>query len=240
MFFQRIYKLFQLLQSSLFIAALVKGAAAGTEHRSALQGLDLDQIVDIGANRGQFALISRQTFPKAFIYSFEPLEEPSQVFRKVFEKDERVKLKICAIGSEKKIGNIHISRDDDSSSLLKIGKKQTTLFPGSAEIATREVNILPLVDALSAITISTASLLKIDVQGYEMDAILGCRELLTQFNYIYIECSFIELYIGQALAHEVIAFLQKSGFNLMGIYNVFYDHHGLAIQADFMFINSRM
>jgi hypothetical protein len=45
----------------------------------------------------------------------------------------------------------------------------------------------------------------------------------------------MELYKGQALAHEVISFLEDFGFTLSGIYNLSYDKNGLAIQGDFLF-----
>ena len=62
--------------------ALVKGSAAGTEHGLVLQGINSNFIVDVGANRGQFALVARKVFPKARILSFEPLAEPIQTLRK--------------------------------------------------------------------------------------------------------------------------------------------------------------
>jgi len=59
------------------------------------------------------------------------------------------------------------------------------------------------------------ALLKLDVQGFELSALQGCGRLLERFRYVYVEASFIELYVGQALATEVIGFLFSRGFNLM-------------------------
>ena len=47
--------------------------------------------------------------------------------------------------------------------------------------------------------------------------------------------SFIELYKEQALAEEVISFLNKYSFKLKGVYNMYYDKNGVAIQGDFLF-----
>jgi hypothetical protein len=46
----------------------------------------------------------------------------------------------------------------------------------------------------------------------------------------------MELYAGQAVASEVIAFLYERGFELRGVYDVAYDRKGLAVQADFLFV----
>ena len=90
-------------------------------------------------------------------------------------------------------------------------------------------------DALANVHVPPASLLKIDVQGFEMAVLEGCKERLREFSYLYIECSFVELYKGQALANEVIDYLSDHHYLLQGVYNTSYDRNGKAIQADFLF-----
>ena len=46
----------------------------------------------------------------------------------------------------------------------------------------------------------------------------------------------MELYEGQALADEVIAYLANYSFKLKGVYNTFYDKKGIAVQGDFLFV----
>ncbi len=60
-------------------------------------------------------------------------------------------------------------------------------------------------DFIAAEKIVPSALLKLDVQGFELSALQGCEDLLQHFAWVYVECSFIELYEGQALADEVIA-----------------------------------
>ena len=131
--------------------------------------------------------------------------------------------------------NIHVSKRDDSSSLFPITATQVALFPGTAEIATANVRVAPLRDFISALDIQVPALLKLDVQGFELEALRGCEDLLDRFSYVYAECSFVELYAGQALADEVIAWLRERGFKLRGVHNMDYDRGGRAIQADFLF-----
>lgn len=235
MFWLRLMKLGRIILDPFLVSALIKGAAAGTEHRMVLESLNLDFIVDVGANRGQFALICRKIFPRANIHSFEPLEEPAQIFKKIFGSDPNVTLHVCAIGREKTTATIHVTKDNDSSSMLPITKMQSCMFSGATEKETRQVTVLPLSQALGTTSIPPTSLLKIDVQGFELDVLQGCENILNKFSYLYIECSFVELYSGQALAYEVISWLSESGFVLCGIYNMYYDKNGAAIQGDFLF-----
>ena len=41
-----------------------------------LRNLPINSIIDVGANKGQFAKYISAFFPKAHLYSFEPLPEP--------------------------------------------------------------------------------------------------------------------------------------------------------------------
>ena len=142
MLWLRLKKLSQIIRDPFLILALLKGAAAGVEHKFVLQNLSCECVVDVGANRGQFALIARKVFPLAKIHSFEPLEEPAQIFKKIFSNDPNVTLYPYAIGREKTTATIHITKDDDSSSLLPITKTQSNMFPGATEKETRQVNVL--------------------------------------------------------------------------------------------------
>jgi hypothetical protein len=97
------------------------------------------------------------------------------------------------------------------------------------------VKVAPLDEFLTPEQIIEPALLKLDVQGYELEALKGCETLLDRFAYAYVECSFMELYAGQALADEVVGWLQKRGFQLCGVYNMSYDKGGRAVQGDFLF-----
>jgi FkbM family methyltransferase len=209
--------------------------AAGIEHERLLSKLDYRTVVDIGANRGQFSLVARQCLRQARIISFEPLPTAAAKFRAVFGDDDRVMLHEAAIGPVPGNATIHISRRDDSSSLLPITATQVALFPGTEEAAIAIVRVAPLREFISMAEIEAPALLKVDVQGYELEALRGCEDMLGQFAYVYAECSFVELYAGQAMADEVIAWLRERGFRLRGVQNTAYDRDGRAIQADFLF-----
>ncbi|WP_461441697.1 FkbM family methyltransferase [Metallibacterium sp.] len=79
------------------------------------------------------------------------------------------------------------------------------------------------------------ALLKLEVQGYELQALRGCEALLDRFQYVYCECSFVELYAGQALADAVISWLRERGLRLISVYNMANEEDGRAVQADFLF-----
>ena len=215
--------------------ALRHGAAPSLEHLRVLRLMTPETVVNIGANRGQFALAARHVFSHARIDSFEPLPGPAATFRRVFAGDAQVVLHPYAIADQAGTTHMHVSARDDSSSLLPIGSEQERIFPGTAEVAVAHIEMRRLDDVLQRADIAAPALLKLGVQGYELQALRGCETLLDAFAWVYCECSFVELYAGQALADEVIAWLRARGFALLGAYNMAFDHAGRAVQADFLF-----
>jgi len=234
-------KLAAILKSPYYLTRLLRHrVAAGVEHERVLSGFDCRTVVDVGANRGQFALVARRCRPEARIISFEPLPPPAATFRAVFARDDQVTLHEVAIGPVLGNATIHVSRLDDSSSLLPITATQADLFPGTEEVATATVRLAPLREFIPAADIHAPALLKLDVQGFELEALRGCEDLLDRFAYVYVECSFVELYAGQAMADEVIAWLRERGFKLCGVHNMDYGCDGSAIQGDFLFARNHL
>ncbi|MCB2148592.1 MAG: FkbM family methyltransferase [Deltaproteobacteria bacterium] len=221
----------------LFKALVLNHVVAGTEHCHAFEP-NLVLVVDIGANRGQFSLAVKHGAPETRVIAFEPLTVAAAIFRNVFLEDASVSLHQTAIGPQAGETVIHVSAAEDSSSLLPISPLQERLFPGTHEIRKEKVRIGPLSDFVIPEDIVPPAMLKLDVQGYELEALRGCEDLLGRFSHVYVECSFVELYFGQALADDVIAWLKERRWCLSGIYNMTYDRKGRSIQADFLFENS--
>jgi FkbM family methyltransferase len=208
---------------------------ASTEHDRIIDGLALDTVVDIGANRGQFALCIRRLYPDAEIFSFEPLAKAAKKFLAIFKDDRRTHFFSKAVGPANGTAAIHVTQLDVSSSLLPIAEAQQSNFPFAKESRQETVSLTRLSDCVEEGSIGKIALLKLDVQGYELNALQGCADLLHKFTYVYLEASFIELYVGQPLADELISYMSSQGFILMCVANLSYGKSRRPIQADFLF-----
>ena len=236
---RRSSKLIAILRVAPYRTALVRHWVAATvEHADALGELKLRTVVDVGANRGQFTLFALHTFPAARIVSLEPLAAPAARFRRVFAKQQRVTLHNAALGPETGQSTMHVSGHDDSSSLLPITATQGQLFQGTGEVRTETVRTGPLSEFLDGSSIEEPALLKLDVQGYELEALRACGELLDKFTYVCVEASFIELYEGQVLADELVTWLRERGYEPILSYGAVSDEHGRTIQTDMLFKRS--
>lgn len=231
---RKLSKLVALVQDPVFIRGLCKGVAATVEHRELLEQLRPGIVVDVGANRGQFSLLARSLFPDAQVIAFEPLAGAASDYSRLFGDDEQVTLHCCALGSRTARVEMYVSRRDDCSSLLPIGPDQVRFASGTG-LARREPVLVERLDALlQPQDLDGDALLKIDVQGYELEVIRGAGELLDQFRHIYCEVSFIPLYLGQPLATDVINALADRGYRLTSVNQVsFLD--GVPAQADMLF-----
>lgn len=216
--------------------ALLQGTGAAIEHR-ALSSLDPALVVDVGANKGQFTLLALELFPQARIVAFEPLRAAGERFGRAVGVEPRVRLVPAALGLTAGEADMHVSGRDDCSSLLDIAGLQE-LVPGAAMVGTEKVRIGRLEDFLGEDDFTGPALLKIDVQGFELQVLQGCGDWLKRFAWVYVELSFCELYAGQALADPVIRHLLAAGFSFTAVYNLSCDAAGRPLQADILFSRS--
>jgi FkbM family methyltransferase len=233
----RLRKLAALASDGFYLGRFLRhGVAPAIEHASLLRQLSFDFVVDVGASRGQFSLVCRRVNPAAKIVGFEPLPEPARIYRTLFADDPNVRLCETALGAASGKMTMHISARDDSSSLLPIASAQTENYPGSGEVGTREVAVTTLGEAISHQEMGHHNMLKIDVQGYELEVLKSADALLPYFEFIYVECSYVPLYEGQPMAEDVIAFLAARGFVLSSSHNLsFVTGTDRPLQADLLF-----
>ncbi len=215
-------------------AGLRLGVAAAGTHQPLLRRLAPATVIDVGANRGQFALDVEAALPAARVISFDPMPDAVAIHRRLFAGNPRVTVRPVALGSAPGTATLHRSGRDDSSSLLPIGEAQTALFPGTEERGTEPIAVTTLDLALADEVLAGPVLCKLDVQGFELEVLRGATDTLTRVRWVYAECSFEELYDGQPLADEIVAFLLASGFHLTGIGDTT-RAGGRIVQADLLF-----
>jgi FkbM family methyltransferase len=232
----RIKKLFAIVTTLLYARPAFYGIAPSIEHTRAFKKNSFDFVVDIGANKGQFAAFARVWFPQARIISFEPLCKPASIFKTAFKLDSRVKIIKAAIGPRSERRLINVTDNDDSSSLLEVNEVQSSAF-GTRTVGREEVECAPLSVFVREMEFGNSNLLKIDTQGFELEVLKGADSLLLLFDAIYCELSYVELYKGQAFAADVICYLKSKGFRLAGVFNQS-TADGIPLQADMLFLKS--
>jgi FkbM family methyltransferase len=217
---------------------MLHGVAGAVEHRSIPFDVPFRTVIDVGAHTGQFALFALDAFPSARIICFEPLADAQRRLRTATASDPRVQLFGVAAGSASDECTLHVTRSTDSSSLLPVSPRLPAVFPRTEEVRRETVAVVPLDIALQGETVARPCLLKIDVQGNELDVLKGASGMLDSIDQIVVECSFMELYLGQPLAGDIVCHLLERDFEFVGLYNPAYDQTNRPkrlLQADLLF-----
>lgn len=171
-------------------------------------------IIDVGANIGQFALAAAQRFPMAEIYCFEPVPDVCRILKDNLKRFPKIHVNNCAIGNEN--GKLPFYRNEFTlaSSALPMHKKNTHPNCDANRSDIIEVDIFRM-DDFPSLHVREPVLLKLDVQGYEKNALQGAEKILKYIDYIALEVSFVQLYENQPLFDELHEYLKDIGFELL-------------------------
>lgn len=184
-----------------------------------LKKISIQSIFDVGANEGQFAKLSREVFPSATIYSFEPLPDCFEKLKSALTGDSKFFAYNIAAGSSESEIEFYRSIHSPSSSFLQMEDVHKEAFPESRKGQVKEA-ILVKVNTLDAIydRIKPAAeiLLKIDVQGFEKEVLLGSQSMMNHVKVVIMEMSFVKLYKDQPLFHDIYMMMYERGFRFHG------------------------
>ena len=199
---------------------------------------EVDVLLDVGANIGQFAKAIREAGFQRRVVSFEPLGDAHVRLVAESRSDphwlvaERV-----AIGAEEGEVVMNIAGNSFSSSILSMLPAHEAAAPGSSQVGTERAMLMPLdVAAQDYVQGDDTVFIKIDTQGYEKHVLDGASEILGQAAGLHVELSFVPLYQDQPLFHEMVNRLREDGFCLWGIWPGIHDPgSGRMLQVDATF-----
>jgi FkbM family methyltransferase len=230
-----------LLTQPAWTWAAAHGVAATVEHRELTRYVRPTTVIDIGANKGQFTVFALGAWAGCRVIGFEPLLGPITRARMVTARHgDRVRLHRAAIGPWRGEIEIRLTNRQDSSSILPVTDTASEAFGVKATGGVERAPVGPLEAYVLADELTPHTLLKLDVQGYELEALRGCASLLTAIAAVYVELSFIRLYEGQAFAHEVLTFLQRAGFSRAAEMNVVSHPRLGKVQSDCLFTRAAL
>lgn len=210
----RLNKIYQCLKNIRFFKSYIRGVSPLFELSYLLTTIkknnNINTLIDIGSNKGQFSLIVKDYFTDIDIHSFEPLIEEINIQKKILGK-KNINYYNCALGSKYSEKNIFITSRRDSSSILKPNSNISKNYK-TEEIRKIKVNVLD--EIFYNKKLLNPILLKLDVQGYELEVLKGAKNFLNNVKFIITEISFRKIYEKQAMSYDLINYLKTYNFEI--------------------------
>jgi FkbM family methyltransferase len=208
----------------------------------ALKYFEVDLVLDVGANTGQFARRLRTAGYAGRIVSFEPLEAEHRQLQLAARADDAWQVhERGAVGDRDGEITINIARNSVSSSVLPMMQLHSEAAQHSHYVGSQVAPIFRL-DSVAGAYLRQARrpFLKIDTQGFEAQVLDGARATLPELCGVLCELSLAPLYQGQTLWLQMIERLQRDGFEIWSISKGFTDlRNGRTLQVDAAFFRPR-
>lgn len=201
---------------------------------------EIDLVLDVGANSGNFATTLRSEGYKGDIHSFEPVSRTFESLSAACSGDHRWFAHNVAMGAACDKKTINVTEASDFSSFLKLKSNETfgnmkVLYEEVVEVSTVENFLTTHVMNFDKKRI----LLKMDTQGYDLEVFKGAIKVMDRIVCVLSEISLIPIY--SRMPHY-LAFLKKSeehGFVVTGFYPVSRKENLSVVEMDCVLLNGQ-
>lgn len=178
--------------------------------RGLLDALEINCVIDVGANRGQYAHELRGIGFRGQIISFEPVPSEFSVLCESFVGDSRFTGYRLALGSQEKPAHIQVPRLTVMSSLLEPTSKEPGTRLEQVEIRRLDGLFPKMMEGVR----DPRVFLKMDTQGYDLEVFQGAEGCLGEICGLQSEISVQPLYKGMPHYLDALATYEKAGFVL--------------------------
>lgn len=204
---------------------------------------EVDTVFDVGANRGQFRdLLRGDANYTGRILSFEPVAHLHRGLQERASKDPDWHVYPFALGATAETIPINVMHSDDWSSFLPPTSEGTARFRGSNTVESTQMAVVRRLDdvfpALAKEHRVHRAYLKLDTQGFDLNAMRGGADVLREFVALQTEAVVIPLYSGMPTYEDVIRYAEKQGFAISGVFPISNDESLRLIEFDCVMVNT--
>ena len=201
-----------------------------------LEDSNVSNVIDVGANVGQFGLDIRRHGFKGQIVSYEPVNETFGLLTQTTRRHQPWKAIQLGLGAAESERTINISGNDGlSSSLLEMGSLHLENFPDSATVSRQNISISTIDNQLVVLGLRPQEImLKLDVQGFEAEVLKGASQSISKIPLCYLEVSITPLYEGEVSYLPILIELSKYGHEVIDVFRGIKASNGKLLQLDIL------
>ncbi len=205
--------------------------------RRVLEFHRIELVIDGGANVGQYASKLREHGYAGEIVSFEPASAAFERLERTARGDPRWSCRQEGLAAQRGSGELRLAANSVSSSLLDATPALLACVPGARQAASETVRLVRLDDLAAELGIARRpTLLKLDLQGYELEALRGAQASLATLALVEVEQSLLPLYEGDPTFEQLLEFMRSRRFRVVSIEPNTLDprsHHVIEVNAMF-------
>ena len=163
-------------------------------------------IYDIGANIGVASLFFRARYPRATIYGFEPLPSNYEICSMNYRNLNHARAFPWALGSSTGTATFEFEANDNRGGRLTASSAVNSESPSQSI----SVEVFTIADAIREKQLAPPELLKIDVEGAELEVLKGMGDYAASVKAIHLETH------GPGLRAQCLRWLRDNGFSVSG------------------------
>ena len=220
----QIYEMFGIRElayrSSIFVGHIMRGIPPEDWWDDIAKLIDKKDpvIVDAGANEGKMIDGFLSLFADAEIHAFEPIPELHNLLIDKYKGENNVTIYKQALGMENDTKSFNVSTNLGQSSILD--SSGTVDRPDGIHAGEIQRRISVDQRRLDNILNINIDMMKLDLQGYELNALKGAEGLLNKTGLVLTEVQFLPIYEDAGLFCELDEFMKSNGFQLYNLYTM--------------------
>ena len=203
-----------------------------------LQRHQVDLVIDVGANVGQYASALRASGYRGRILSIEPVAAArAELERAARDDPDWIVAPRTAVGARPGTLAINVAASSDMSSALPYTDEARRAFPSDHVIAQETVEVTTIDRLLAQQDAQDARVfLKSDTQGYDLEVLRGASGSLARIVGVQVETALCPIYLGQPKWSAIVDFLTPYGFDIhLVVPGYFSRAYGRLLEMDMVF-----
>jgi len=204
-----------------------------------LCGAAQPNVIDGGAHKGAFVDTLRKLSPGTRFLCFEPDPLLATGLREKFAADAKVQIVQAALGSVGGTATLNINRSRACNSLASSGGGANGLLGDLMTTVERiEVEVTTLDDAIRHARMPSCDILKLDLQGHDLEALSGASGILKSTTVVIAEVWYAPVYAGRVTYLKICDLLEKSGFSIYSLAGLHYSTTDRLLWCDAIFLRA--